>query len=115
MNDDHDPKIQFLFSAAEQELPAEDFTGRIQMKINKQKRSHRMILICLGLILALCLWLLSPFLQNAANLLIQSLIPPVFEMDNASLTQILSPLNNRMAVLALSLIILQRFYRKIIS
>jgi hypothetical protein len=115
MTHDRDPTLQTLFADAEQDLAGEAFTAQVMSQTGKLK--HRVVIgwICIGLVSALCAWLLATPLQETVHLLTQSLTVPLITLDEGWLAQTLSPINNITILLALGLIGLRMAYRRIFS
>ncbi len=113
-----DPTLQTLFANAKQDLAGEAFTTQV-MSQTKLKHSADIGRIGVGLVLASCAWLLATPLQDAVQLLTQSLtlslIVSLIDLDDRWLAQILSPVNNIASLLALGLFGLRIAYRKIFS
>jgi hypothetical protein len=117
MTDDRDPTLRALFADATEDLVGEAFTAQVMSQI---KMSHRADLakIGIGLGIAACLLLLAAPLQDVVQGVTQRLAPlslvvSLIDVDNQYLAQMLSPVNNVAAVVALGLIGLRFFYRKV--
>ena len=117
MTDDRDATLQILFANAEQDLPGEAFAAGVMSQVGTVRHSAVMVWVwvCVGLVTALCAGLLIPPLRDAAHLLTQSLTSSLITLDDRLLAQLLSPVNNLGALLALGLFGLRVAYRKIVS
>ncbi len=110
-DDDRDSTLQTLFAEAEKDLAGEAFTVQVMTGTEKLKRRAFIGRIFVGLVIAL----LAIPLEDAVHLLSENLVSSVIDLDDRLLAQILSPLNNVGALLALGLIGLRIAYRKIFS
>ena len=106
-----DPTLLAMFTDARQDLAGEAFTAQVMLRTDKLKRRALIGRVFIGVMIAI----LAIPLEDAALLLSQSLVSSFIDLDDDLLAQILAPLNNIGALLALGLIGLRMAYRKIFS
>ncbi len=115
MTDDRDRTIQALFANAEQSLEDEAFTVGVMAKSAVPRR--RAILrrvVALAAILFVGLLLASP-VQNAVAVLAGLLTHPLVGIDNSIVAQLALPVNNVAFPLALGLLALRAFRRRLFA
>ena len=115
MTEDRDPTLQALFAKADEDLPRSAFAAKVMSQTDRLRRRTMIGWICLVLALAAIVWLLAAPLQAAVLLLAHGLTQPLVNLDSPWLAEILSPLNNVTILLAMGLIGLRFFYRKIFA
>jgi hypothetical protein len=106
-----DPRLQALFTAAEQALDREAFLRDVMAKIDRSR--HRLLLVWAGVsivaVIGLAL-LASPVITAitmATNLLPVSLV----DIETRWLQQLLAPVNSVAAGIALGALGIRKFYR----
>ena len=117
MTDDRDPTLRALFANATEDLAGEAFTAQGMAQIKLRYRVD-LAKIGIGLGVAASILLLATPLQDfvqdvTERLAPLSLVVSLIDVDNQYLAQMLSPVNNIAAVVALALIGLRFFYRRV--
>lgn len=112
-NDDRDPLLLSLFTSAQNDLEGHEFAGQVMLQLGISKRKAVMGWSCIGLVLALCVVLLSSPLQQVVQLLTLSVSLSLIDVDHRLLAEIISPMNNMGSLLALALFGLRIIYRKV--
>ena len=115
MTDDRDRTLQALFSDAEQTLEDEAFTAGVMAKATVLRR--RAILrraVVLAAIVFVGLLLASP-VQTAVAMLAGLLTHPLVGIDNSTVAQVVLPVNTIAFPLALGLLALRAFRRRLFA
>ena len=115
MTEERDPTIQALFAQADQELSDETFTADLMERIQDNKQRKTLLGAAVGLVGVLCAWLFAAPLQSALNLITQGLAVSLFELENAWLAFLLTPLNNVATLVGGALLLLWLAYRKLFA
>ncbi len=115
MTDQRDSSLQTLFADAEQDLTSDAFTSQVMTQADGLNRRAIALRVGLALALALCLWLLAGPLQQAVFMLTHSLTLSLINPESHLLSQLLLPVNNIAALIALGLISGRLAYRKIFA
>lgn len=108
-----DPRIQALFTQAEQAFDGEAFLRDVMASIDRGRRRLLVVWACFSIIaIAAFLFLAPPVIEAlamASNLLPVSLV----EIETQWLQQLLAPINSVAAAIALGALGLRRFFRRI--
>ena len=115
MTIDRDPALENLFDVARQEILGETFTHQVMSQIDMQRRRTVIGWTCVGLVLAICAWLLAKPIVDLVVLTTQILPRSVIELDGRWPAQLLTPVNSIASLVALGFLGLRMFYRKIFS
>jgi hypothetical protein len=110
-----DPRIQALFAQAEQALDPEAFLGGVMARINRDR--YRLLVVWAGLSLIMItgfLLLASPVID--AITMATSLLPvSLVEVETDWVRQLLAPVNSVAAAIALGVLAIRKFFRKILG
>lgn len=115
MTVDRDSTLEDLFDVARQDFSGDAFTDRVMAQIDMQRRRLLIGWACIGLVLAVCAWLLAEPILDVVLLTTQILPHSLIELDDNLAAQLLSPVNSIAAVVALVFLGLRGAYRKIFS
>ena len=115
MTDDRDPTLQALFNDAQEDLQDPSFTQLVMGRIEQAKRRRARTWIGFDLILVLCAWLLAEPLQTTVYAVMPILTGALIQRDNQLLAELLHPINNLAAILALGFFVLRSVYRRLFS
>jgi hypothetical protein len=115
MTDERDPMLQALFADAEHDLPHDEFVARVMASTRQHKRTSRIVWMLAVVIVIPIAWLIMTIAHDSVLLLTQSLTNPLVALDDRLLAQLLSPVNNFGFLLALVVIGIRLFYKKIFS
>jgi hypothetical protein len=115
MSEDRDATLQALFSEAHEALEPEPFTSEVMTRIERFERRRTYSRIGFDLLLVVAAWLLSEPLQGFVFDLMPGLMSALIEFDNRWLAELLLPINNLAAVLAIGFVMLRSVYRRLFS
>jgi hypothetical protein len=115
MTIDRDSNLENLFDVARQDLSGEVFTDRVMSQIDMQRRSAVFGWASIGVVLAICAWLLAEPILDVVTLTTQVLPQSLIELDDGWQAQLLSPVNSIASVVAFGFLGLRMAYRKIFS
>lgn len=112
MTDEQDPSLHALFAEAEEDLPGDAFVSGVTERIQRQKSRTLALRIagCLGVLMIAVLF--AGPAQHAVSALTLALTYPLVSVDNQLLAQLLLPLNNVAALVALCSLALWPVYRR---
>ncbi len=113
MTDDRDRTLQALFASAEQTLEDEPFTTGVMAKATVLRRQAvlRRVVVLAAIVFA-ALLLASP-VQNAVAMLAGLLTHPLVGIGNSTVAQVALPVNTVAFPLALGLLALRAFRRRL--
>ncbi len=112
MSDERDPRLEALFSQAEQNLVDDDYIEAVMFRIRRHRRNAligRFGAVAMLVILEL---LLSSPLQNSAVVLVEALSTTLFEVEGEWVEFAFGPLNNVAGLLGLLLLGAHFLYRR---
>lgn len=115
MTFDGDPTLENLFDVARQDLSEEAFTMQVMSQIDRLRRRAVIGWSCVGLVLAICAWLLSEPILDVVFLTTQILPQSLIELDDRWPAQLLTPVNSIASLVAIGFLGLRMVYRKIFS
>jgi hypothetical protein len=113
MKDDRDPKLQYLFDAARQEAPSDVFLTTLMQEVARGRRRSIMRWSCVGLAFAILVWLATPMVVGAVNLVTQLLPQSLIDVEGGFFAQLLAPLNSVAMLVAAVLLVGLYLYRKV--
>ena len=114
MNDERDPALEALFSAAEKPSPNGDFASRVMSRVDSRRRNVFIVRVAVvALIAALELLLSAPF-SGVMGMLADRLTDPLISLNDSWLAWLISPLNSAAGVVGVILLLLHFLYRKVI-
>ena len=113
MTSEYDPKLQALFTQAEEALDNEEFTGNVMARIDRSRRWTLVLWIVVAGVIITCLALLAAPLM-AATVLVSRLLPAeLVTVDTEWLKLLISPINSVAAAIAIGALALRKFYLRI--
>lgn len=115
MTIDRDATLEKLFDVARQDFSRDAFADRLMAQIDMQRRRTVTAWAGVGVVLAICAWLLAQPILDVIVLTTQILPRSLIELDNRWLAQILSPVNSIASAVVLLFLGLRGAYRKIFS
>lgn len=115
MINDRDPRLLELFANAEQDLAAEAFVERLSLQTGKLKRRALAGRIGLGLLLVIFAWFSAATMQQAVDVITQSITVPLIVSGDNLMVVILAPISTVAGILALGLLGLWTAYRSLLS
>lgn len=113
MTTKRDPAILELFNVAEQDLAGEKFVARTMSRVDHLRRRSLVGWILVGLVLLAVGWLLAAPVQDAIQLLTQSLSISLVDLGDRWIAKMISPANSVAGLVAFILLVLLAAYRKI--
>lgn len=115
MTIDRDPTLQDLFDAARQELAGKAFVDNLMERINARRRRAMLGWACVSFVLIVGILLLASPILNAVSFLTQVLPESLIEVEDEFVAQLLSPVNSVAAPVAVCILGLVWFYKKIFA
>ena len=113
MNDDRDPRLLAIFSAAEADLPDTEFAQGIMRTIDRQRYRTLAIwgALVVGAVACIALFAMPVLqaVQMASSLLPNSLV----SVEADWLRQLLAPVNSVAAAIAVGFLALRKAYRRL--
>lgn len=113
MNTDHDPTLMSLFAQAETELDDDAFAQGVMRLIDRQRRTAMIAWSVLVIAALACLALFAAPVVAAVNLVTQLLPNSIVNIETELLQQLVAPINSVAFVLALGILVVFRFFRRI--
>lgn len=113
MSDERDAVLDAMFGAAEQDLPAEEFTVSVMAGVNARRRRLVAGRLSVAVLLILLELLLDSPLQNSVGFVTSTLATNLFELEGEWLSFVLSPVNSVAGLLGLLLLGLSVLYRRL--
>jgi len=115
MTTKRDPAILELFKLAERDLAEEQFVALTMARVDNLRRRSLVGWILVGLVLLAIAWLLAAPIQDAIQLLSQSLSISLVDLGDRWVAAVIAPANSVAGLVALVLLGLLTAYRKIFS
>ena len=113
MTSEYDPKLQALFTQAEQALENEEFTGMVMARIDRSRRRTLVLWIVIAGVVITCLALLAAPLMSAFVMVSRLLPAELVAVDSEWLRLLISPINSVAAAIAIGALALRKFYLRI--
>ena len=112
MTEQKDLLLQTVFAKADSELQADGFVDNVLLQVHKKKRRVTVMKLCFALVSAALIWMLAEPIQNGVYYMMQGLFSSVSQIDNQLMSELLAPVNNIAALLALSGLVIRKLYKK---
>jgi predicted oxidoreductase len=112
MSNDYDPRLQALFTQAQQSFDHDAFLHGILERIDRQRRQTMMVWSVFGVAGIIVLALLAQPLFMALTMATQLLPVSLVEIETAWLRQLVSPINSVAAALAIAVLGIRGFIRR---
>lgn len=111
MISEYDPKLQALFTQAEQALDYDEFTRHVMTYIDRSRRRTLLLWTIAAGVAITCLAVLAVPLMSTI-VLASSLLPvELVEIETKWLQMLVSPVNSVAAAIAIGVLLLRKFYR----
>ncbi len=114
MSDDRDPILHELFAQAEHTYSDDSFTLRVMEQAAQRDRRRAITWIAVDVVLIVLAWTLAEPLQEIVFLLLPGLTTSLIDLGNGLLAQLLLPINNVAALLALVGLGVRSIYRRLL-
>ena len=115
MTTDRDELLESLFDDANESLAPDDFADRVMLRIDRARRRSLAGWAIVGFAAVACAWMLSGPLLQAVNLGLQVLPESLFEVEDRTIAEVLSPLNSVAGAIGVGVLGLWTAYRKIFA
>ena len=112
MSTDRDPNLMALFAQAEQDID-DSFEQDLMRQIDQERRRILIIWSGFGLLVFVCLAFLARPVFSAVNMASQLLPVSVVEVETDWVRQLVSPINSVAAIVAVLLLGIRKFFRRI--
>ena len=112
MSTDRDPNLIALFAQAEQDID-DTFVQDLMRQIDHERRRILIIWSTLGVFVLVCLAFLANPVFSAVNMASQLLPIALVEVETGWVQQLVSPINSVAAVVAVLVLGIRKFFRKI--
>lgn len=113
MNTGHDPKLMALFEEAETEFDDVAFTEEIMRVIDGQRRKTMLVWSAVMLVAIACLALVASPVVTALGMATELLPTSLVSIESDWLQKLLAPINSIAAALALGILAIRWFIRRI--
>lgn len=115
MTSEYDPKLQALFRQAEQALDHDEFTRNVMARIDRSRRRTLLFWTIAAAVVITCLAFLAAPLMSTI-VLVSNLLPrELVAFDTAWLRMLVSPINSVAAAIAVGVLVLRKFYKRILG
>ena len=111
MSTSRDPKLQDLFSQAEQGFRNDSFADGVLLQINRERRKTLLVWSVLSVLALAGLAILASPILAALGMATQLLPVSLVEIEAEWLRLLLSPVNSVAAVIALAALGIRKFFR----
>lgn len=115
MSNDYDPRLQALFTQAQQVLDRDAFTRRVLERIDRERRRALVAWLALGLAGVVALALLAKPLFATLGMITQLLPVSLVDIETEWLRQLLSPINSIAAAIAIGVLGIREFFRRFLG
>lgn len=115
MNNDYDPRLQALFTQAQQAFDRDSFTRRVLERIDRERRRALLAWSAFGLAGVVVLALLSNPLFVALSMATQLLPMSLVDIETEWLRQLASPINSVAALIAIGALGIRGFFRRFLG
>lgn len=113
MNTGHDPKLMALFEEAETEFDDAVFAEDVLRTIDGQRRKTMLVWSAVMLVTIACLSLVASPVVTALGMATELLPTALVSIESDWLQKLLAPINSVAAVLALGILAIRKFIRRI--
>ena len=110
-----DPKLQALFTEAQQAFDRDAFARSVMARIDAERRRTMVFWVGFGLVAVVVLAVLAAPLMTAVNMASQLLPTSLVEIESELLQQLLSPINSVAAAIAIGALGIRKFYRRFLA
>lgn len=114
MNNDYDPRLQALFTEAQEALDRDGFTRSVLERVDRERRRALLAWSAFGLVGISLLALLAKPVFAAFAMATQLLPVSLVDIETEWLRMLLSPINSIAAVIALGALGIRRFFRRLL-
>lgn len=115
MSNDYDPRLQALFAEAQQVFDDEAFTRAVLERIDGQRRRAILAWSLFGLAGLILLALLAQPVFATLTMATQLLPVSLVDIETGWLRQLASPINSVAAVIALGILGIRKFVRRVLG
>lgn len=115
MTNDNDPKLEALFAQAQQAFDRDAFTQSVIERIDRERRRTMMVWSVFGILAVAVLALLAKPVFAAFALATQLLPVSLVDIETEWLRQLVSPINSVAAIIALCILGVCRFFRRLLD
>ena len=113
MSISRDPNLQALFAQAEQDFQGDSFADDVMRQVDRERRKTLLVWSAVSIFVLTCLAFLATPAFTAARLATEFLPVSLVEIETEWLRLLLSPVNSVAAVIALSVLGIRKFFRRI--
>lgn len=114
MSTDRDQKLTAMFAQAEQEFDNDSFVADVMSQIDRERRKTVFVWLVLALFIVGCIAALATPVIAAVSMATQLLPASLVEVQTDWIRQLVSPINSVAAVVALIVLGIMKFYRRIL-
>lgn len=114
MSTDRDQELSTLFAQAEQEFDNDAFVADVMSQIDRERRKALLVWFALGLFIVACFAALATPVIAAVNLATQLLPASLVDIQTDWVRQLVSPINSVAAIVALVVLGIMKFYRRVL-
>lgn len=113
MTTERDPQLMALFAQAERRLDDVAFAEDVMRMIDRQRRRTMLLWSAVMLAAIACIALLAAPVITAFTMATELLPASLVSIETGWLQQLLAPINSVAAALALGILVLRKFYRRL--
>ena len=113
MNDELNPDLLAMFEAASKEPLDDGFVDALMTRIDRERRRGLLVWLVAAALVAVVVWLLAGPVTATLEMVGQVLPTSLINIETAWMRQLLSPINSVAAALAIGVLLIRRFWRRI--
>lgn len=110
-----DPRLKALFGKAEQSFDPDAFLATVMAQINRERRRSLLVWAVVGVAFITGFLLLATPVLTAASMATELLPVSLVEIEADWLRLLLAPINSVAAAVAISVLAIRKFFRRISS
>lgn len=110
-----DPRLEALFDKARHSLDGDAFLAGIMARIDRERRRSLLVWAGLGIFLVVAVLLLAAPVLTAASMATELLPVSLVDIESEWLRLLLAPINSVAAAIAIGVLAIRKFFRRISS
>ncbi len=110
-----DPRLEALFDKARQSFDGDAFLAGIMARIDRERRRSLLVWAGLGIFLVVAVLLLAAPVLTAASMATELLPVSLVDIESEWLRLLLAPINSVAAAIAIGVLAIRKFFRRISS
>ena len=110
-----DPRLHALFETADQASGRDAFVRSVMARVDRERRRLLLVWVVFAVFMIAALALLASPVLTAAGMAMQLLPVSLVDIESEWLRQLLAPINSVAALVAIAVLALRRFFRRILG